>query len=65
MDSGQAKCPVGCGSGAGLTENQGKVWVEETAHVRSPGVERGQPICKTASSLVQPHTVGQQVSVKD
>lgn len=64
MDSGQAKCPVGCGSCAGLTESEGKVQVEEAARLMSPGVEKGQSICRTASSLVQPH-VGQQVRVED
>lgn len=55
MDSGQAKCPMSmsCRGGAGLKGDQRKrVRVEGIAWVKSPCVERGQHICRTANSLV-------------
>lgn len=55
VDSGQAKCPIsmGCRGGARLEGGQRKrVWGEGIAWVKSPGVERGQHICRTADSLV-------------
>lgn len=64
MDSGQAKCPMFVGFMLGRKGFKRKsVPVVATAQIKSPGVERGQPICKTSSSLVQPH-VAQQASVK-
>lgn len=66
MDSGQAKCPMfmGCGGGAGLKwDHRKRVQVEGTAWLKNPGVEIGQPKCRTASSLVPPH-IRQQASVK-
>lgn len=56
---------AGCGEWCRANrESEGKVQMGEMAQVKSPGVERGQPICRTDSSLVQPH-VEQQVSVQD